>query len=385
MFQRLVAQRLIDLSRRFPAVAVLGARQVGKTTLARDTFPGYAYLDLEDPLSAQRFNEDPRVALDASADRGLIIDEAQAVPAVFAALRGAIDADRRRQGRFIVLGSAQPTLVRGISESLAGRIGIVELDPLTACEAATGAEPRGWPELWLKGGFPDALGADAHRDWWEAYLRTVLERDLPQYGVFADPLFLRRLLTMVAHQQGGLFNASALANSLGVSYHTVQRHIETFESVFLVRRLAPYFRNVGKRLTKSPKLYLRDSGLLHHLLHIASLDQLASHPVRGASWEGFVIEDVLRRERVARPTSQAWFWRTAAGAEVDLLLDRGTERVAIEAKSGRPNGQALRTLREAMPDVAASRAWFVDQATGIERLGPQMARAGFEAVRDGTP
>ena len=385
MYERLAGPRLLDLSRRFPAVAVLGARQVGKTTLAREAFPDHAYLDLEDPLTAQRFGEDPRVALDASAGRGLVIDEAQAVPAVFAALRGAIDADRRRNGRFIVLGSAQPTLVRGIAESLAGRIGIVELDPLAACEAATGPSPRHWRELWLKGGFPDALGADTHRDWWEAYLRTVLERDLPQYGVSADPLLMRRLLTMIAHQQGGLFNASALAHSLGVSYHTVQRHVETFEAVFLVRRLAPYFRNVGKRLTKSPKLYLRDSGLLHHLLHIASHDELASHPVRGASWEGFVIEDLMRRERVARPSSQAWFWRTAAGAEVDLLLDRGTERIAVEVKSGRPNGQALRTLREAMPDVAAARAWFVDQAAGIEKVGPDMARAGFDAVRDGTP
>ena len=385
MYQRLAAPRLVDLSRRFPAVAVLGARQVGKTTLARTAFPDHAYLDLEDPLTAQRFVEDPRVALDASAGRGLVIDEAQAVPTVFAALRGAIDADRRRCGRFIVLGSAQPTLVRGISESLVGRIGLVELDPLAACEAATGPAPRHWRELWLKGGFPDALDADVHRHWWEAYLRTVLERDLPQYGVSADPLLLRRLLTMIAHQQGGLFNASALASSLGVSYHTVQRHVETFEAVFLVRRLAPYFRNVGKRLTKSPKLYLRDSGLLHHLLHIASHDELASHPVRGASWEGFVIEDVMRRERVARPASRAWFWRTAAGAEVDLLLDRGTERVAVEVKSGRPNGQALRALREAMPDVAASRAWFVDQAAGIEKVGPDTARAGFDAVRDGTP
>ena len=385
MYDRLAALRLIELSGRFPAVAVLGARQVGKTTLARSAFPGFAYVDLEDPLTAQRFAADPRFALDAIAGGGAILDEAQAVPSVFAALRGAIDADRGRNGRFIVLGSAQPALVRGISESLAGRIGIVELDPLAACEAATGPSPRAWRELWLRGGFPDALAAGVHRDWWEAYLRTVLERDLPQYGVSADAVFLRRLLTMLAHQQGGLFNASALANSLGVSYHTVQRHVETFEAVFLVRRLGPYFRHVGKRLTKSPKLYLRDSGLLHHLLHIGSHEELADHPIRGASWEGFVIEDVLRRERVAHPSSQAWFWRTAAGAEIDLLLDRGPGRIALEVKSGRPNGQAMRTLREAMPDVDAARGWFVDQVAGSERLGPDIARIGFEQVLDGTP
>jgi len=190
---------------------------------------------------------------------------------------------------------------------------------LDACEAASGGSPRSWRELWLKGGFPGALQGD-FRDWWESYLRLLLERDLPQYGVAADSVFLRRLLTMLAHVHGGLFNASALASSLGVSYHTVQRYVDVLEAVFLLRRLQPYFRNVGKRLTKAPKLYLRDTGLLHHLLNIGTHDELAGHPSRGASWEGFVIEDVLRRERVAHPGSQPWFWRTAAGAEIDLVL-----------------------------------------------------------------
>jgi predicted AAA+ superfamily ATPase len=386
MFDRLAAPRVAALAQRFPAVALLGARQVGKTTLARAAFPGFAYIDLEDPLVAQRFREDARHALDALATHpGVVFDEAQAVPELTAALRGAIDAERGRNGRFVILGSAQPVLVRGIAQSLAGRVGVVELDPLAACEAATGKQPRDWRELWLKGGFPDAL-RDEHREWWEAYLRMVLERDLPQYGVAADPIFMRRLLTMLAHQQGGQFNASALANALGVSYHTVQRHVETLEAVFLVRRLAPYFRNVGKRLTKSPKLYLRDSGLVHHLLNIGTHDELANHPVRGASWEGFVLEDVLRRERIARPASQAWYWRTAAGAEIDLLLDRGGSRVAIEVKTGRPNAHALRTLRDALPDVEATRAWFIDQTSiGIERLGEDIARAPFAVVRDDTP
>ncbi len=377
--------RLAALAQRFPAVALLGARQVGKTTLARAAFPDAVYLDLEDPQTAQRFRDDPRVAIDAAGPAPLILDEAQAVPGVYAALRGAIDAEPARNGRFVVLGSAQPALVRGIAESLAGRIGIVELDPLAACEAATGDRPREWRGLWLKGGFPDALRRDDHRDWWEAYLRMVLERDLPQYGIAADATFLRRLLTMLAHQHGGQFNASSLASSLGVSYHTVQRHVETLEAVFLVHRLAPYFRNVGKRLTKSPKLYLRDSGLLHHLLNIGSLGELDNHPSRGASWKGFVLEDVLRRERIARPASQAWYWRTAAGAEIDLLLDRGSERVAIEIKTGRPGAHALRVLRDALPDVEAARGWFVDQGSGVERLDAGIARGGFDVLRDGTP
>jgi predicted AAA+ superfamily ATPase len=384
MYERLCAARLLELARRFPAVAILGARQVGKTTLARKVFGGLRYLDLEDPRTAQRFRDDARLVLDALAD-GAILDEAQAVPELFAALRGAIDADRRRAGRYVVLGSAQPALVREISESLSGRVAVIELDPLAACEAATGAHPASWRALWLKGGFPDALGGD-FREWWEAYLRTLLERDLPQYGVSADPLFMRRLLTMLAHQHGGLFNASALGASLGVSYHTVQRQADVLESVFLVRRLPPYFRNVGKRLTKAPKLFLRDTGLLHHLLNIGSAEELDAHPARGASWEGFVVEDILRRERVARPASQAYFWRTLAGAEIDLLLDRGDTRVAIEIKAGHGGTpRAVRSLREAMPDVGAKRAWIVDQAPGTELLASGIARIGFDKTSTGTP
>jgi predicted AAA+ superfamily ATPase len=385
MFERLATPLLHAAAAKFPVVAILGARQVGKTTLARSAFPGFEYLDLEDPRTAERFRDDARFALERDSGVGLILDEAQAVPGLFAALRGAVDARRAGNGRFILLGSAQPALVRGVAESLAGRVAAFDLDPLTACEALTGDQPQDWRELWLKGGFPDALRGD-FRGWWEAYLRMLLERDLPQYGISADPVFMRRLLTMLAHQHGGLLNASSLGASLGVSYHVIQRHLDVFEAVFLIRRLAPWFRNVGKRLTKSPKVYLRDSGLLHHLLNISSADELAGHPSRGASWEGFVIEDVLRRERAARPTSTPWFWRTAAGAEVDLLLDRGGERVAIEIKAGRGgDARALRALRHALPDIEAQRAWIVDQAAGVAQLGPQIARAGFTEVVSGTP
>jgi predicted AAA+ superfamily ATPase len=369
----------------FPAVVVLGARQVGKTTLARAAFPAHRYLDLEDPRTAERFRQDARFELEAAGTTGLILDEAQAVPAVFGALRGAIDAARSSVGRFIVLGSAQPALVRGVSESLAGRSAVIELDPLTASEAGAGAPPVAWPTLWLKGGFPDALRGDS-RVWWQSYLRLVLERDLPQYGVRADPLFMRRLLTMLAHQHGALLNASALGSSLGVSYHTLQRHLDVLESIYLLRRLPPLFRNVGKRLTKSPKVYLRDTGLLHHLLNITTVDELENHPARGASWEGFVIEDILRRERLAHPGSQPYFWRTAVGAEIDLVLDRGAERVAVEIKAGRgDDARTVRTLREAMPDVDARRGWIVDRAAGVERVCTRIARAGFASIVDGTP
>jgi uncharacterized protein len=385
VFERLALDAVHAAAARFPVVAIVGARQVGKTTLARMAFPAYAYRDLEDPRTAERFRDDARFALDEAGDRGLVLDEAQAVPEVLAALRGAVDARRTLNGHFVVLGSAQPALVQAIAESLAGRAAIVELDPLSALEATTGGHRLHWREVWLKGGFPDALRGD-FRGWWEAYLRLLLERDLPQYGVRADPIFVRRLLTMLAHQHGGLLNASALGASLGVSHHAVQRHLDVLDAIFLLRRLPPYFRNVGKRLTKAPKVYLRDTGLLHHLLNISNASDLLNHPTRGASWEGFVIEDVLRRERIAKPLSQAFFWRTAAGAEVDLLLDRGETRLAIEVKAGRgDDARTVRTLRDALPDIDAQRAWIVDQAPGSARLGERIARAGFDELIAGVP
>jgi uncharacterized protein len=368
MFSRWAVPRLHAAAATFPVVVVLGARQVGKTTLARAAFGTFRYFDLEDPRTAERFLQDARFELDTHADSGLVLDEAQAVPSVFSALRGAVDARRSRNGRFVVLGSAQPALMRAVSESLAGRAAVSGSSSITAAEAATGGNALPWAQVWLKGGFPDALRGDA-RGWWESYLRLVLERDLPQYGVRAEPLFMRRLLTMLAHQHGGLLNASALGNSLGTSHHTVLRHLDVLESIHLLRRLQPYFRNVGKRLTKAAKVYLRDSGLLHHLLNISTAEELSAHPSRGASWEGFVIEDVWRRERLVHPQSQAFFWRTAAGAEIDLLLDRGSKRIALEVKAGRgDDARAIRTLREAMPDVDAARGWIVDQAEGIERV-----------------
>lgn len=385
MYPRLAVERLHRLVRQFPAVLILGPRQVGKTTLARLAFPALPRLDCEEPLTADLLRHETRQAIAARERGGLVLDEAQAVPEVFAALRGLIDADRRRNGRFIVLGSAQPGLVRGVSETLSGRIATVDLAPLAACEARAADPARDWRELWLKGGFPDALRED-HTAWWGAYLRTVLERDLPQYGVSADPVFMRRLLTMLAHAQGGLANASQFGSALGVSFQTVQRHLDVLERIFLLRRLPPYFRNVGKRLVKAPKLYLRDTGLLHYLLNIRTHDELDAHPIRGASWESFVIEDVLRREAVAHPDSGAFFWRTAAGAEADLVLERGGVRTVIEVKTAYGgSGRQLRVLREAMADIGAPRAWLVDQGRGIERLDAGIARAGFGEIIEGVP
>ncbi|MSP59997.1 MAG: ATP-binding protein [Myxococcales bacterium] len=377
MWSRLASDRLLALLRKFPAVVVIGARQVGKTTLVRRALPDLPYCDLEEPSLRALVSEDPTYQIAEREQRGLILDEVQMVPEVFAALRGIIDADRHRRGRFVLLGSVQPALIRGVSESLAGRIGVLELDPLVAAEVATGRRRRPWSRLWLHGGFPDAVDGD-FREWWEAYLRTYIERDLPHLGVGADPLLLRRLLTMLAHQQGGLFNASQIAGSLGVSYHTVQRYVDVLEKTFLVRRLAPFFRNLGKRLVKAPKVYLRDTGLLHHLLGIASLAALDSHPIRGASFETFVIEDLLRRERLRHPTTRATFFRTATGLEADLVLERDAASFAVEVKagSGRDPGAAVKLVR-CLDDIGARRGFVLAHQAGVEPLVARVERRGF--------
>src|SRR5438094_10235178 len=324
MWDRLAAARLRRLWRQFPAVLILGARQVGKTTLARQTFPRLPYVDLEEPRSRERFQDDPAFQLERYATAPVILDEAQAVPELFAALRGAIDRQAQKPGRFLLLGSAQPSLIRGVSESLAGRVGVLDLDPLTTAEARSGTPRRAWPALWLRGGFPGALRGD-FRDWWEGYLRTYVERDLPQLGVGADPLLLRRLLTMLAHAQGGLLNASALGQSLGVSYHTVQRYLDVLEQTFLVRRLPPYHRNVRKRLVKAPKVYLRDTGLLHHLLNLPSADDVASHPV-GEELE----EDAVRAGVADEPAEVA----LAQDADLGALAGEGLAARRCKSPAG---------------------------------------------------
>ncbi len=388
MSTRLHSGRLHQLARQLPAVLILGPRQGGKTTLARTAFPAARYLDLEQPNIRQSFADDPRFHLEAhlgAKARALLLDEVPSVPEVFSALRGLIDDDRRRRGRFILLGSAQPSLIRQASESLAGRAGILELDPLTVAEVTPGTPKRRWTDVWLRGGFPDALRGN-FRNWWDAYLRAYLERDLPWLGVQADPLFLRRLLTMLAHAQGGMLNTASLGASLGVSHHTIARHLHILEQTFLLRRLPPYFRDVGKRLVKARKIYLRDSGLLHHLLNLSKLEEVREHPVHGASWETFVLEDIIRREKLAHPNAQFYYWRTADGAEIDLVIERGSERVALEIKAGRGDkAHAARMFENAMRDCGAKTGWIVDQASGVDTLRPGLSRRGFAATPDWLP
>lgn len=373
-------KRLLELSREFPAVVVVGARQVGKTTLARSAFSEAAYRDLESPLIRQRFAEDPAFEL-GQLGAMTILDEAQAVPELFPALRGAIDA-RRADGQchFCILGSAQPALIQSVSESLAGRIGLLELDPLSAAETGLPAERH-----WLAGGFPEALRGN-FRNWWEPYLSTILQRDLAAYGFRPDAIFLRRLLAMLAAQQGGLLNMSALGNSLGVSYHTVQHGLDLLEGVFLIRRLPPYFRNIRKRLVKAPRVYIRDTGLLHHLLHVSNAGELDNQPWRGASWEGFVIEDIIRREMLEHPFTRCYFWRTATGQEADLVLDRGDRRIAIEVKANSAgNPHDARKLEAMLDDIGASEGWLVGMGGESIGMSPRVSTVSLDQAPDWLP
>ena len=318
-----------------PAVAVLGPRQIGKTTLAKDiaaAVPDCLYLDLEHPGDAARL-ADPAKYLGDQSGRLVVLDEIQRLPGLFRVLRGQID-ERRRGGRrsrqFLLLGSASDALLRQSSESLAGRIIYDELPGLTAREVGDHSARQ---RLWVRGGFPDAFGAAsdaASARWRFSFIRTYLERDIPQFGVRVPAPALRRLWTMLGHRQGGLFNASELGRSLSVSAPAIGRYVDLLVDLMLVRRLPPYFVNVGKRLVKAPKVYIRDSGVLHSLLGLVTYDDLLSHPVVGASWEGYAIENLL----AAAPFgTDAYFYRTRAGAEIDLLLllpDR--QRWAIEVK-----------------------------------------------------
>ena len=316
-----------------PAVVLLGPRQIGKTTLAREIAsesPGSVYLDLEDPADAALLS-DPGRYLDLHAGSLLILDEVQRVPGLFQVLRGRIDA-RRREGhrtrQFLLLGSASTTLLNQSAESLAGRAPYYELPGLDATEVGGRRDA-----LWVRGGFPDAFTAasDAGSGRWRlALIRTYLEREIALFATRLPAETLRRFWTMLAHRQGGLLNASALAQSLGVSSPTVSRYVDLLVDLMLVRRLQPYFANVGKRLIKTPKIYIRDSGIVHSLLGLRTLEDVLSHPVAGPSWEGFVVENLLS---AAPFGTDAWFYRTRAGAEIDLLLAPPDQRLrAIEIK-----------------------------------------------------
>jgi len=359
MIARAIQKTLETALDRQAAVALIGPRQVGKTTLALRVADGRPslYLDLENSMDRAKLAE-PELFLARHEDKLVILDEIHRVPELFSSLRGIIDKGRRegrRTGRFLLLGSAAIELMRQ-SETLAGRIAYVDMGPLHVLETGS----TSMDELWLRGGFPDSfLATDdpqslaLRRD----FIRTYLERDVPMFGPRIPAETLERLWTMLAHSQGGLLNAAKLASGIGVSAPTVTSYLGLLVDLLLVRRLPPYHRNVGKRLVKSPKTYVRDSGLLHALLGIGDLDALFGHPVIGASWEGFVIENLLA---VAPPGTKAGFYRTAAGAEIDLVLELGARHGvwAIEIKRSSSPG-LQKGNHHALADIAPRRSFYV--------------------------
>lgn len=348
---RLLQQLQWNLKRN-PVTAVLGPRQCGKTTLVRLFSSGkpHAYFDLENPPDLARL-ENPIRTL-GHLKGILIIDEIQRQPELFEILR--VLSDRRPlPARFVILGSASFDLIRRSAESLAGRIGFVDMGGLSIDETGVQHAQR----LWLRGGFPKSFLASSNQgsgQWRENFIRTFLERDLPQLGIRTPALTLRRFWTMIAHYHGQVWNGSEIGASMGVSHTTSRQYLDLLTGAFVLRQLSPWFENVGKRVVKSPKVYLRDSGILHSLLHIATLQDLQGHPKLGASWEGFVLEQILTHAG----DRNAYFWATHAGAELDLLLIRHGAQWGFEIKyTDAP--KLTRSMRSALNDLELKHLWIV--------------------------
>ncbi len=367
------ARLLAELLRTFPVVFVEGPRQCGKSTLLRHALPEWTHLDLEQPAARTALESDVGGFLAANPKR-IVFDEAQRVPELFTALRHTVDSGRGT-GRFVLLGSAGASLMRGVSESLAGRVGLLALAPFSAAELP----PRLAVHRWFWGGYPPVLALREPQQrsrWLDAYVTHFLERDLPALGVRMQPARLRSLWTMLTHVHGRPLNVSDLARSLGVSSHTVSDHLDVLEAAFMIRRLPPFYANVQKRLAKSPKLYIRDTGLLHFLAGLRRPSDLLDWPLRGNSFEGLVLEELagLAAERMVRP--ELFHWRTAAGGEVDLLVKDGRQLYPIEVKLGASvDPRALISLRQCMADLGLDRGWVVYGGRDRYRLG-----YGIEAI-----
>ncbi len=316
----------------FPVVAVLGPRQCGKSTLVKSLVTNWnnsLYLDLQNDPDLSKLDQ-PIYFFESNANKIICLDEIQLVPKLFSILRSVVD-NNRQNGKFILLGSASRDLIQQTSETLAGRIGMVYLSPFTMNELSN-LDGFSLNTFWLRGGFPDsylALNDAFSKIWRDNFVKTFIERDIPQLGFQIPALQLKRLLTMCAHNQGQILNYSKLGESLGLTHPTIKRYIDLLEQTFIVRTLFPYEVNVKKRLVKSPKVFVRDSGILHQLLAIADYNSLLGNPIFGASWEGVVVENVI----VNNPDWDYYFYRTATGDELDLILTKGTQRIAIECKA----------------------------------------------------
>ena len=387
IYSRHASKEVEAALQRQAAVALIGPRQAGKTTLALKIGESHdaIYLDLEDMNDRTRL-ADPALFLDNVEDQLVILDEIQRMPELFPSLRGIIDRGRRHnkgKGRFLILSSASIDLMKKSGESLAGRIAYISLMPLSALEVEDLHKSR--EQLWLRGGFPDSYLADNDKESYllrKDFIRTYLERDVALFGPRIPAVVLERLWTMLAHRQGTILNASELGRSLEISTQTVSRYIDLLADLLLVRRLQPYHANVGKRLVKSPKIYVRDSGLVHALLGISSFIQLYGHPVVGRSWEGWVIETLLS---VLPWRASAFYYRTRAGAEIDLLIEHGDGAVwAVEIKRS-SSARVKRGFHVACEDIKPVRRLVIHagddtypmskniEATSVRRLAEELS------------
>ncbi len=337
----------------FPCVALLGARQVGKSTLAKEVlseFSNAIYLDLEDPRDYAKLQE-PLAYLEANKDSLICIDEIQLYPNLFRELRSYLD-QNKRSGQILLLGSASRDLIKQSSETLAGRISYIEVNPFDATEVDDGKK------LWLHGGYPDSyfFTDDISFDWRVNYIRTFLERDIPQLGFSIPAETLKRFWTMLAHVNGSVLNQSKLASSMGVSIPTIKNYLDILEGTFVIRRLKPFHTNTKKRLIKSPKIYIRDSGLIHCLLGIETYNDLLGHPALGGSFETMVISSILEKY----PRYEASFYRSSNGAEIDLVLEKGNKRIAIEIKSSSAP-KVTQGFYEALKVIAPEKSFVIAQ------------------------
>jgi hypothetical protein len=357
MIERIYHRQVQARLKRFPAVALIGPRQCGKTTLARQL--GGVYFDMETAGSEARLDAEWDALV--SRNRLIVIDEAQSAPAVFSRLRGTIDADRKRNGRFLLLGSMAPALMKNVSESLAGRLGLVRMTPFLLPELRA----RQMDDLWLRGGYPDGgiLEPTMYPQWQDSYLEMLAARDLPSWGLPAKPRQTMRLLAMLAASHGLPLNASQIGSSMALDHKTVLSHCDLLEGAFLIRRLQPYATNIRKRLVRTPRVLWRDTGLLHALMGVTDLEHLYGQPWLGQSWEGFVIEQTLGTLSVADRRATPYYFRTSDGYELDLVLDWGTDRWAIEIKlTSNPSSSMIERLNRTADLIAASRRVLVCRA-----------------------
>lgn len=386
MIYRQETQSIESALDRFPAVGLIGSRQCGKTTLAKDVASrrneGAVYLDLELPSDRAALTE-PELYLDRHVDRLVVLDEIQRHPELFPTLRGLIDRDRR-PGRFLVLGSASPHLLRQSSESLAGRISFVELTPfllpeLMRADDHTGETTR---RLWFRGGYPESyLSADdaGSMTWRHAFITTLLERDMPQWGFRVSSVRMRRFWEMLAHVHGQVWNASRFANSLDTSAPTVRRHLDLLTDLLLVRQLQPLHANLKKRLVKSPKVYLRDSGLLHALLRLTGPESIYGHPCLGASFEGFAIENIIN---LLPPFADVTFYRSHTGDEIDLVVSLpGGRRIAVDVKYT-ASPRVSKAFRTAMADLGISRGYIVTAGEAAFPLDESIEAVPLHLIAD---